>query len=208
MELKSTSFGNGEWIPERCAFARPDPDEHIAFSDNRSPHVAWSDLPEGTRSLVVVMHDSDAPAQSEGANREDRVLSADLARTTFDHWVLVDVDPGAGELAEGALSKGVTKGGKDGPESPGDTRSGLNDYTAWFSTDPEMSGRYYGYDGPCPPWNDEKIHAYHLTVYALDMAPCPVEGTFTRSDVLEAIRDHVLDEATISGFYSLNPDVR
>jgi phosphatidylethanolamine-binding protein (PEBP) family uncharacterized protein len=36
----------------------------------------------------------------------------------------------------------------------------------------------------------------------------PVEGDFTASQVLEAIRGHVVDEATLVGTYSLNPGVK
>ena len=32
-----------------------------------------------------------------------------------------------------------------------------------------MSGDYFGYDGPCPPWNDSIVHHYVFTVYALDV---------------------------------------
>ena len=68
-----------------------------------------------------------------------------------------------------------------------------------------MAGRYFGYDGPCPPWNDSIPHRYIFTVYALDVERCPVEGDFDGRDVLSAIRGHVLDESSITGIYSLNP---
>ena len=51
---------------------------------------------------------------------------------------------------------GVTPRGKSGPDSAGGTRSGLNGYTEWFAGDADMGGQYFGYDGPCPPWNDER----------------------------------------------------
>ena len=31
-------------------------------------------------------------------------------------------------------------------------------------------GNYFGYDGPCPPWNDAIPHHYVFTLYALDVA--------------------------------------
>ena len=40
----------------------------------------------------------------------------------------------------------------------------------WFASDKDMAGDYHGYDGPCPPWNDEIPHRYVFTVYALDVA--------------------------------------
>jgi phosphatidylethanolamine-binding protein (PEBP) family uncharacterized protein len=40
----------------------------------------------------------------------------------------------------------------------------------WFAGDNDMRGDYYGYDGPCPPWNDEIVHRYVFTLFALDVA--------------------------------------
>jgi hypothetical protein len=68
-----------------------------------------------------------------------------------------------------------------------------------------MAGRYFGYDGPCPPWNDSIAHRYIFTLYALDSERCPVDGDFDGRDVQAAIRGHVLAEASITGIYSLNP---
>ena len=50
--------------------------------------------------------------------------------------------------------------GKPGPDAPHGARHGINDYTGWFASDADMAGDYYGYDGPCPPWNDEIPHRY------------------------------------------------
>ena len=71
-----------------------------------------------------------------------------------------------------------------------------------------MSGDYHGYDGPCPPWNDELPHRYVFTVYALDVARLPVEGGFRGPDVRQAVQRHVLAQASITGRYTLNPSVR
>lgn len=50
------------------------------------------------------------------------------------------------------------------PDVPAGSRQGLNDYTA-FMAGSEMAGDYFGYDGPCPPWNDERLH--HYGIYGL-----------------------------------------
>ena len=42
-----------------------------------------------------------------------------------------------------------------------------------------MSGDYFGYDGPCPPWNDALVHRYVFTLYALDVATLGLQGPFT-----------------------------
>ena len=71
-----------------------------------------------------------------------------------------------------------------------------------------MGGQYYGYDGPCPPWNDERLHHYRFTLYATDLARCPVDGAFGCADVQQALQGHILDEASITGSYTLNPALR
>ena len=71
-----------------------------------------------------------------------------------------------------------------------------------------MSGDYYGYDGPCPPWNDEVVHRYVFTLYALDVAQVDVAGTPSGQSLREAIAGHILDQASITATYSLNPAVR
>ena len=111
-------------------------------------------------------------------------------------------------IAAGEFSEGITARGKPGPDAAHGTRQGINDYTSWFATDKDMSGNYFGYDGCCPPWNDTIVHHYVFTIYALDVARCPVEGIFKGPAVLEAIRGHVLDKASITGLYSLNPAVK
>ncbi len=70
-----------------------------------------------------------------------------------------------------------------------------------------MAGNYFGYDGPCPPWNDAIVHRYIFTLYALDIAQVPVDGSFTGAQVREAIAGHVLEQASILGWYGLNPNV-
>jgi len=68
-----------------------------------------------------------------------------------------------------------------------------------------MAGAYFGYDGPCPPWNDAIVHRYVFTLYALDIASVPLDGEFTGQQVRAAIDGHVLDQASFSGSYTLNP---
>ena len=58
-----------------------------------------------------------------------------------------------------------------------------------------MGGTYFGYDGPAPPWNDERLHRYFFQIYALDVDRCPVEGEFTARDVMASIEGHILAQA-------------
>lgn len=208
MKLTSESFDNNQRIPPEFAFCAPDPKSHVTLSGNRNPQFAWSELPAGTKSLALICHDYDVPSRPDDVNKEGRTIPASLPRVDFFHWILIDIDPNSGPIRAGEFSDGVTARGKKGPEGPRGTRQGLNDYTMWFASDKEMSGNYFGYDGPCPPWNDTIAHHYLFTLYALDIARLDVSGTFKGADVRNAIRGHVLDQAAVTGVYSLNPSVK
>ena len=204
MKLWSHSFGNDSPIPGEFAFAVTDPASHVALSTNRNPHLAWSDLPAGTKSLVLICHDPDVPSVGDDVNQAGRSIANDLPRVDFFHWVLVDLLPGIHEIQTGEYSAMVTARGKPGPELANGARQGINDYTDWFAGDETMSGDYYGYDGPCPPWNDERIHRYVFTLYALDVPTLSVQGKFSGQQALQAMVGHILGQASITGFYSLN----
>jgi Raf kinase inhibitor-like YbhB/YbcL family protein len=208
MRLWSDSFTDGQPIPERHALGRRSPTTHAEPSENRSPPLAWDAPPAETKSLVLICHDRDVPSRADDVNKEGREVPAELPRVDFFHLVLVDLPPVAGSFAEGALASGVTPHGKPPSAAPAGTRCGLNDYTGWFKGDPAMEGQYHGYDGPWPPWNDSIIHHYAFTLYATDLARCPVEGSFTGQQVRSAITGHVLGQAVLSGTYTINPAAR
>jgi len=207
MKLTTTAFADMAPIPPRYAFGRIDPKAHVALSDNRNPGLRWSDVPAGTKSLALVCHDPDVPSRGDDVNQEGRVVPRSLPRVDFFHWVLIDLPPALAEIAEGAHSSGVTARGKPGPTAPGGGRHGINDYTGWFAGDKDMGGDYHGYDGPCPPWNDEIVHRYVFTLYALDVAALAVPARFGGADVRNAMKGHVLAEAKVTGRYALNPAV-
>jgi Raf kinase inhibitor-like YbhB/YbcL family protein len=125
----------------------------------------------------------------------------------FFHWVLVDIPVCLKSFPEGMFSDMVTPHGKDGPQVPftikngteHQLRHGINDYTGWFADNPDMAGEYYGYDGPCPPWNDERVHTYIFALYALDIPRLPLIGRFSGAELRLAIRGHILDEALTFG---------
>jgi Raf kinase inhibitor-like YbhB/YbcL family protein len=208
MKLTSPILQDNQPIPERFAFCAPDPKQHATFAANKNPPLEWGGMPDGTQSLVLICHDPDVHTKPDDVNQEGREVPADLPRTDFYHWVLVDLPPGPADIREGEFSDGVTQGGKPGPEGPQGTRQGINNYREWFANDPQMAGQYFGYDGPCPPWNDAIAHRYIFTLYALDVDRCPIEGEFTGPDVLRAIQGHVLAKASLTGTYSLNPKVK
>jgi Raf kinase inhibitor-like YbhB/YbcL family protein len=208
MKLTSPSFAHNGRIPPEFAFCAPDAKTHATLSRNRNPALAWSGAPAGTRSFALICHDYDVPSKADDVNQEGRTIPASLPRVDFYHWVLADLPADTVSIEAGEFSDGVTARGKPGPSGPRGTRQGINDYTGWFASDKNMSGDYFGYDGPCPPWNDTIPHHYVFTLYALDIAQAPVSGTFKGPDLLAAIRGHVLGQAALTGVYSLNPDVK
>ena len=207
MKLSTTAFADMAAIPGECAFAVIDAKTHVRLSQNRNPDFAWSDVPGGARSLALICHDPDVPSRGDDVNQEGRVVPTSLPRVDFFHWVLIDLPPTLTGIARGAHSDGVTARGKPGPQAPGGGRHGINDYTGWFASDKDMAGDYFGYDGPCPPWNDAIVHRYVFTLYALDVPRVAVDGRFGGGDARAAMRGHVLAEAKVTGRYSLNPAV-
>ena len=207
MKIMSTSFADNQLIPSDYAFCAQDAKNHVHLSSNLNPQIGWGDLPMGTKSLALICHDRDVPSLPDDVNKEGRTIPATLPRMDFFHWILVDLDPLSGPIDAGEFSNGVTARGKPGPQGPRGTRQGLNDFSAWFAHTEEMRGEYFGYDGPCPPWNDTIPHHYVFTLYALDIEQVPVSGVFRAADVLNAMRGHVLGEATLTGTYSVNPKV-
>jgi len=206
MKLTSRSLRDGEFIPERYAFGAYDQGTGFRLSTNESPQLAFEALPPGTSSLVLMCMDLDAPTSPEDVNKEGRIVPAALPRCEFSHLVLVDIPRDTREISEGELSRGVTAHGKD-PQLPFG-RVGLNDYTTWFEADPEMAGDYYGYDGPCPPWNDERVHRYVFRLFATELARLAVVGRFTAKDALRALEGHILEEATLTGLYKILPEAK
>ena len=91
MKLWSDSWGNGDRIPQRYAAGKPDGKGGATFSDNLNPHLEWSEVPAGTQSFALICHDFDVPTRADDVNQTDREVPADLPRTDFFHWVLVDV---------------------------------------------------------------------------------------------------------------------
>jgi Raf kinase inhibitor-like YbhB/YbcL family protein len=205
MRLTSESFKDGEQIPAEFAFAVVDPQNHVALSKNRNPHLKWSDVPKGTKSFVLIVHDFDVPSSRDDVNQEGKEVPASLLRVELFHWLLLDIPASVREIAPGKQSDGVTPRGKQGPRAPEGLRHGINDFTKWFAGDTQMEGKYYGYDGPAPPWNDSIVHHYVFTLYALDIVRVNVEGDLTGPNIRAALEGHVLGKAALTGIYSLNP---
>ena len=119
----------------------------------------------------------------------------------------MDIPATVSELREGADADGMTPRGKPPGKTDHGVR-GLNDYTGWFKGDAQLEGNYAGYDGPWPPFNDERRHHYVFTVYALDVPSLGLSGPFTLADAKRAMQGHVLAEASLKTTYALYEKAR
>ena len=92
MQLTSTSFKDGDYLAM----------DHVLSADygfgcsggNRSPQLAWSGAPEGTRSFALTCFDPDAPTGSG-----------------FWHWSVVNIPSSVSELP-------LDAGARDGSKLP------------------------------------------------------------------------------------------
>jgi Raf kinase inhibitor-like YbhB/YbcL family protein len=214
MKLWSETFRDGGLMPAEYAFAEIDPASRVRLAGNRNPHLAWDEVPNGTESLALFCIDPDAPQDASLANRDDQALPLTASRGDFYHWSLLDLPPSMRSIAAGEFSSGITPRGKQAagvpwPDASGAylLRQGINDYTGWFAGDAAMAGDYYGYDGPCPPWNDERIHHYIFRLYALDVPRLELPERFTGQQAHAALYGHILDEVQLVVAYSLNPEL-
>ena len=204
LEVSVDGISEGQRIPQEFAFGVRTDSEPFTFGANVSPAISWSGGPDGTKSYAIIMHDRSVPTVFDDANQEGKTIPADLARMDFMHWILVDIPAATTGLPKGAESDSVVPKGKDtGPAAHG--IRGANDFGMFMAGNPDMAGNYGGYDGPAPPWNDELMHEYVFTVYALDTESLGLDGVFSGQDALAAMEGHILAQGGVTGLYSLNP---
>jgi len=207
--ISSTSVADGEPIPEVHAVATPTADGRAEMAGaDRSPHLAWSGEPPGTRSFAISVVDPDVPADRTRMGVEGLPLGEDETRVEFAHWLVADLGADVHELPEGAGGAGfVAHGRPPSPTSVGGV-SGQNDYRGLFEGNPDLEGTYGGWDGPFPPWNDDRVHRYVITVHALDVDTLGLAPGFTLERFREVIDGHVLAHASMTPTYTLNPSLR
>lgn len=104
----------------------------------RSLPIQWSNLPEGTKSIALVMQDYDA---------------IPVCGFSWIHWLVVDIDPARTGLEE------------DASRTDSSLIQGKNSLASKqvCGDQPDHITQYYG--GPRPP---DKDHEYEVRVYALD----------------------------------------
>ena len=108
-------------------------------------------------------------------------------------------------LPEGAESDARGIHGKQAPAKIG--IHAANSFTQAFAANDALKGTYYGYDGPCSPWNDDNTHHYHFTVYALSVPSLDLHGVFSGEAAVAALEGKVLAQGELLGVYSTNPAI-
>ncbi len=205
LKVRVDSFKNGGTIPNKYAFCIPAAQGHTSGGPNINPSISWSKGPRGTKSYAIIVYDTKAPAEHrEMMNKEGVTMTADIKRHNFYHWVLVDIPAKVRSIKEGADSNARVVHGKPATPSAAGTK-GLNDYTKVTAANDAMKGQYYGYDGPCPPWNDDVVHEYHFAVYALSAGSLDLPKDFDGPAAEEAMKDKILAQGETVGLYTQNP---
>ncbi len=195
LDVSLGGLNNGDSIPPNFAFCVPDGQGKTKNGGNINPQVRWSNGPVGTKSYALIAVDPDVPATFDDANQEGKTLAADMPRQNFYHWVLVDIPANIKNIKQGQDSSKHNDSGKP----VGKTIYGLNGQNDYASF---MKGTFGGYDGPCPPWNDERLHHYYFRVYALDTESLGLSGNFTGKQAEEAIAKHTLATGETMGTFS------
>ena len=176
----------GKPIDTRFAFCTADGHGGSMPAGNISPAIKWSGAPGDVESFAVICVDRDVPADFSNANRADAVIEEDAPRRNFYHWLMVDIPAIISHLDAGTEGYGLI-----GKNSYGDSAKGAN-----------------GYDGPCPPFNDLRLHRYHFLVYALGVKTLNLPKGFTGEQAEKAIAGHVLAHGELIATYTTNPKVQ
>ena len=87
MQISSPAFNHNEMMPALYTCEGP----------NISPPLAWTDPPAGTKSLVLISDDPDAPDPA-------------APKMVWVHWVLYNIPPETRSLPEGVADEALPEG--------------------------------------------------------------------------------------------------
>ncbi len=206
LKVRVDTIKKGGMIPTKYAFCMAAAKGHIAPGPDISPAISWSKGPKGTQSYAVIATDTDSPkTDREKMNKEGMTVPKTATRQTFFHMALVDIPANVRSLKEGAASNARVVHGKSAAQTMVGV-PGLMDFTKIFAANDALKGKYYGYDGPCSPWNDEiDPHHFHFMVYALKVKSLGLPADFDGPAAMEAMKDKVLAEGKLDAIYTTNP---
>ncbi len=206
LTVKAQGIAADGLLAPEYAFCIPADKGHVQNGPNKNIGLSWSKGPAGTKSYAIIGVDTEVPTVFDDAGKEGKTIPASMPRQNFYHWVLVNIPASTTSIAAGADSSSASKNGKAERQMSYGLR-GINDYTRYMAQSPEHKGIYAGYDGPCPPWNDERMHKYHFKVFALDVEKLPVSKDFGGEEASQLVAKHSLASGEVVGNYTLNPSV-
>lgn len=183
IDVKVDGIGQDGAIHKRHAKCIATIDGKSTKGENLRPAISWNAV-KNAKSYAIVVSDPDVPADTRRANDEKVKIGKKDERQTFYHWVQFNIPADVTRIAGGPATIGYGVGAK-------------NDVS-----------KATGYDGPCPPWNDARIHHYHFRVVALDTAKLELEESALAIDAFEAINAHAIEDGEQVATFTLNPALR
>ncbi len=130
MKIISKDLRDGEKLPERHVF------NGMGYQgDNISPHLAWDDVPAGTKSFVVTCYDPDAPTGSG-----------------WWHWVVANLPADTRVLPQGSGSDLVAL-----PEGAIQTRTDFG--KAGYGGARRQKGKPTAISSRCTRWTWRKLRS-------------------------------------------------
>ena len=93
LQLTSSAFSHGEEIPRKCGYK----------NGNEVPPLAINGIPEGTKSLTLIMDDPDAMG---------------AVGKVWVHWVVWNINTNKNEITDNLGSEGMTDFGEVGYGGP------------------------------------------------------------------------------------------
>ncbi len=155
LEITSSAFAPGQAIPS----------EYTCDGDDESPPLSWQGLPTGTKSLVLIVDDPDAPDPA-------------APKMTWVHWVLYNLPPSASGLPRGVRRNDL----------PAGTREGVNDWkrTGYGGPCPPV-GRHryfhklYALDAVLPDLRKGSKAAVEQAMAGHVLASAELVGTYQRA---------------------------
>ncbi|MFM9889825.1 MAG: YbhB/YbcL family Raf kinase inhibitor-like protein [Rickettsiales bacterium] len=186
LSVQVDGLADGAPVPDVLALCVSTSDGRSGPGRNMRPAIHWSGAPKGTQSFAVFMVDPDVPADFTDAGKPGKIIPAEAARRDFYHYAVVNIPADTEQLA----------GGETGTPAPVG-RELTNDLGSYVSTPTQFGG-------PCPPWNDKRLHHYHFRVLALPTATVNLPATTTAKQAWQALSPKALAMGQVTGTYTLN----
>jgi len=177
------------------------------FGENLSPPLAWSGVPEGAKSLVLVVTATDnllAKIESSVAGAKAQEFTPPYPEPLAVHWIMWNIPADLTELAEAIAT--TTEVISIGPN----VRQGLNyeNVPGWTGPCPApiglareykstQGGYNYTYGSPMRGIDD-----FFFRIYALDIELEGLGADTSKDDLLKAIDGHIVAAGELNGKYA------